>query len=236
MKLPTSLLIALCAIFTLTLAIPEADPDRLNDALQAAAKSASFKKAASGPKSASKVKFHPAPNPTPNLGGLGVVGGFGVLQPGPNYGAQCRKKNAKMATVINTFCSKHTPITVPSKYTSKGWCGYGEKQMTAQVDNSQHGTVVWCAKIGSKKSCNVRISLADLCFGVVAIGRKVLTVVQPATLEKKKCISKLMEVCAKGGARGIGVAKDGDCHTYRTGRVDYTKVDLTNPFRGWTNV
>lgn len=44
-----------------------------------------------------------------------------------------------------------------------------------------------------------------------------------------------MEVCAKGGARGIGVAKDGDCYTYRTGRVDYSQADAMNPFKGWRN-
>ncbi|KAK4496286.1 hypothetical protein PRZ48_012266 [Zasmidium cellare] len=167
MKLLTSLLIALCTLTTLILATP--DPDRLNDALQSAAKSAA-KSAAASPKPASSRKQGAQPSPakpakpgTPNFGGLGIIGSLGSPS---NYAEKCRKKNAKMAVVINTFCSKHDPITVPSKYTSKGWCGYGETgpQTTVQIDRTGSGTKVWCAKVGSKKKeC------------------------QPTTLEKKKC-------------------------------------------------
>ncbi|KAF2166860.1 hypothetical protein M409DRAFT_22913 [Zasmidium cellare ATCC 36951] len=200
MKLLPTLLLALSTLLPLTLTNPS--PDRLNGVLQSAAKAAN-----ASPKPASSRKPGAVPSPakpaTPNLSGLGIVGA-------PNYAEKCRAKNVKMAKVIETFCGLQR-IEVPSGFTSKGWCGYGGRDMmNAQVDSAFGGEKVWCVKVGSKKGkC------------------------KPTTLDKKKCMGKLMEVCAKGGKRGVGKARDGECFVYQTGFYDGLAADAEiSPFRG----
>lgn len=79
---------------------------------------------------------------------------------------------------------------------------------------------------------------APVCL-LFAIGEDVLLTfvcfLQATALEKKKCVSKLMEVCAKGGAKGVGKAKDGNCFVYQTGTVNYGKDNAAqgNPFWNW---
>lgn len=129
MKLLFSFLLTLLALLPLTTA------DKLDDAINAAAKSAAAKK--QPPAQSGQKKPGAQPSPTkpsiPNLGGLGIVGGFGVLQPAPNYGAKCKNKNGRMAQAIQKLCSKPGGLMVPSDYMSKGWC----------IDGNQEGTVQW---------------------------------------------------------------------------------------------
>lgn len=44
-----------------------------------------------------------------------------------------------------------------------------------------------------------------------------------------------MQVCAKGGAKGVGKAKDGKCFKYQTGKIDYSHdtVISGNPWWNW---
>ncbi|EME44646.1 hypothetical protein DOTSEDRAFT_53679 [Dothistroma septosporum NZE10] len=196
-------------------AIPnaEAGPDKLSDAIFAAAKAR--QSAALHPNlDAFGAIGQAEPKPTvPKLAGLGIIG---VGDGQTNWRQQCRKKNPKLEVVIAKFCeSGHGGkggVTVPNSYPQGGMCtardpnwigtgvGYG-------FDPKQNH---WCVKIGSGKSC------------------------EAYNIPKDTCMGKLFQVCAKGDDSGKGAASEnGGCQVYRTGKINYTNnvgAVAKNPF------